>query len=265
VVPVLMGVGYSFTTWTISDARFYGLGNYIRLLTQPDVNTTFYTTLVFTVVSTALKVTLGLLLALFLNKKFVLNNTLRTIFYMPCIINSVGVGIIFIALMHPTTGLINSGLRALGLHFMALSWLADPNIAIYSVAMVEVWKWTGFTMMIFLAGLQTVPAEYYEAAELDGSSPFQKFWHVTFPLIMPVFNNALILNLIGGLKIFDIVLATTGGGPGRATQVMNIFIYKSFSSGRFGEGTAGNVLLTIIVALIAIPIYLRIRKSEVDV
>lgn len=166
--------------------------------------------------------------------------------------------------MHPSTGLINRVLNAVGLHVLAQNWLTDSSIAVFSVASIEVWKWTGFTMALLLAGLQNISSEYYEAAEIDGVTEFQKFRYITFPLIMPAFNNALIISLIGGLKVFDLVQATTGGGPGSATQVFGTLIFKAFGSGRFGEGCAASVILAFLIIAISIPLYRFIAGKEVE-
>ena len=182
---------------------------------------------------------------------------MRTVYFLPAILNNVAVGLLFSAILHPQTGILNKSLRFFNLDFLTQNWLTDLNLAIFSVSGIEVWKWTGFTMAILLAGLQTVPHEFYEAAEIDGANQFQKFKYVTFPLIMPAFNNALILNLIGGLKVFDIILATTGGGPGVATEVLNTMIYRTFGNGRYGEASAGSKLLGIMVSIVTISIYLN--------
>ena len=117
---------------------------------------------------------------------------MRTVFFLPAVLSSVAVGLIFTAMMHPANGIINVALRAMGLPMLAQNWLTDPKLAIFSVAFVEVWKWTGFTMVILLAGLQSIPEHYYEAARLDGATGWQKFRYVTFPLIMPAFTLSLI-------------------------------------------------------------------------
>ena len=174
------------------------------------------------------------------------------------------VGIIFQSLMHPSKGLINTLLNAVGLHALALNWLTDPKIAIFSICIIEVWKWTGYTMVIFLSGLQAISSDYYEAAEMDGAKGFKKFRYVTFPLLLPTFNNALIVNIIGGLKVFDLVQTTTEGGPGFATEVFSTAIYKCFGSGRLGEGSAVGMLLALIIAVIVLPTYRLIASREVE-
>ena len=228
ILPVLIGVWYSFTNWNFTRADFVGLMNYKNIISDPSIKRALLNTIIFTVVTTVGKVGLGLALAVFLNRKLHLRNYLRGISFFPAIISTVAVGIVFTAILHPY-GLLNQFFRALGLDFLAKNWLTDTKLALLSVCGVEIWKWSGFNMVIILAGLQAVPPEYQEAATIDGANAWQRFWRVTFPLILPAFNNAFVNSLIGGLKVFDIIVATTNGGPGVTTQVMNTMIYRSFS------------------------------------
>lgn len=263
ILPVLIGVWYSFTNWNFTRADFVGLMNYKNIISDPSIKRALLNTIIFTVVTTVGKVGLGLALAVFLNRKLRLRNYLRGISFFPAIISTVAVGIVFTAILHPY-GLLNQFFRALGLDFMAKNWLTDTKLALLSVCGVEIWKWSGFNMVIILAGLQAVPPEYQEAATIDGANAWQRFWRVTFPLILLAFNNAFVNSLIGGLKVFDIIVATTNGGPGVTTQVMNTMIYRSFSFNMQGEANAGYVLLAVIVALFAVSSYSIIRKREVD-
>lgn len=265
LVPFFVAFGYSFTNWNFMKADFIGIKNYINILTNKNMNIAFFNTFIFTIVTTIGKTGLGLVLAVFLNKKFKLTNYLRTTVYMPAVINTVAVGIAFTALMHPSKGLINVSLKMIGLGALTQNWLTNPKLAIYSVCIIEIWKWTGYAMMILLAGMQTVSGDYYEAAEIDGATGWQKFRYITFPLIRPSFNNVIILNLIGGLKVFDIVLTTTGGGPGVSTQVFNSIIYRSFSYNMQGEASAGTVILGIFILVITLLTYRSISRKEVEI
>lgn len=268
ILPAVMGLGISFLnirSFNFADATFAGLRNYINVLTDDGMNIAIKNSFVFAAVTTVFKVAFGMMLALFLNNKFRMTNFLRTVFFLPAVLSSVAVGLVFTAMMHPTKGIINIGLRAVGLDALAQNWLTDPHLAIFSVAFIEVWKWTGFTMVILLAGLQSIPENYYEAAEIDGATPWQKFSRVTLPLILPAFTNALVVNLIGGLKAFDIVQAVTKGGPGTATEVFGTLVYKSFGSGRYGEGCAASIILCVIILVVVLPIYRFLTNQEVEV
>lgn len=266
LIPSVYGLGLSFTKtagFDISHPVFTGFDNYKSFFTEPELRSALVNTFLFTAITTVGKVVLGLILAVILNQKLRGQNALRTIFFMPAVLNTVAVGLIFTSIMHPTTGLINKGLRFAGMGALAQNWLSDIKLAIFSVSGIEVWRWTGFCMVIILAGLQTIPQDVYEASDIDGVNTFQKFRYITFPLVLPAFNNAFILSLVGGMKVFDLIQATTQGGPGTATEVFGTLVFKSFSQGRFGEGCAANILLALIVALLAIPTYRSMRSREV--
>ena len=188
---------------------------------------------------------------------------MRTVFFLPAVLNNVAVGLVFRSMMHPL-GLINRTLIGIGLETITQNWLTNPKIAIFSCAFVEIWKWTGYTMVILLAGLQAIDSTYYEAAELDGANRRQKFYFITLPLIMPSFNNAVVISIVGGLKVFDIVQSLTNGGPGNATSVFGTLIYSSFSSGNYGRGCAASMILTIFVLLIALPTNRFLSGKEVE-
>lgn len=263
IVPVIQGVYYSFTYWNISEARFAGLTNYINIITDPDLNITIKNTLIFTILTTFFKVFIGMLLAIFLNVESRLSKIMRSIYFMPAVISNVSVALIFSAVLYPT-GILNSALGALNLQFLAKDWLTDTGLVIYTVSAIEVWKWSGFTMVILLAGLQAIPNEYYEASIIDGASAFKKFRYITFPLLMPSFNNALILSLVGGIKVFDIVYAMTGGGPGNASEVLNTYVFKAFGYGYYGEACAASVIVGILVVILSLSVYSPLRAKEVE-
>lgn len=267
LIPVLGGLGLSFVKilgFNFQGARFAGLSNYLSVFQQENMLLSVKNSFIFAIITTVCKVTFGLMLALALNKTIRLTKVLRTIFFFPAVINSVAVGIIFQSLMHPSRGLINVFLKSIGLDALALNWLMDPKIAIFSVCIIEIWKWSGYTMVIFLSGLQAISGDYYESAQLDGATGWKKFRYITFPLLLPTFNNALIINIIGGLKVFDLVQTTTGGGPGFATEVFSTAIYKCFGSGRLGEGSAVGIILSIVISIIVIPTYRFIAGKEVE-
>lgn len=263
IVPVIIGVCYSFTNWNFSRADFVGLLNYKNILSNPANKKALINTIIFAVVTTVGKVGIGLGLAVFLNRELKTKKYLRSVCFFPAIISTVAVSIVFKAILHPY-GIFNQFLEFLNLDFLCQNWLTNKHIALFSVCAVEIWKWSGFNMVIILAGLQAVDSTYLEAATIDGANGWQKFWNVTFPLILPAFNNAFVNSLIGGLKVFDIIVATTNGGPGSATQVMNTIIYKSFSFNMQGEANAGYVLLSLMVAVLAVSSYTLIRRKEVD-
>lgn len=267
IIPAMGGLALSFVKilgFNLLTARFGGLQNYVDVFTQPNMRRAIGNSFVFALITTIFKMGIGLSLAVALNRKMALTNALRTIFFLPAVINTVAVGLIFSSLLHPSNGLVNGFLRTVGLGALAQSWLVDTNLAIFSVCAIEIWKWSGFTMVILLSGMQTIGKDYYEAAEIDGADGFTKFKYITFPLLLPAFNNALILSIIGGLKVFDLIQATTQGGPGSATEVFGTLIYKSFGAGRLGEGCAASIILAVVIAAIALPAYKYIANREVE-
>lgn len=267
ILPTLGGVLLSFFKiygFDFSTLRFAGVSNYYDVFTQPTMRKAISNSFIFAVVTTVLKMVNGMLLALAVNKKLFFTNGLRTIFFLPTVINTVAVGMIFSSMMHPTNGLINTTLNAIGLSSWTQNWLTDQRLAILSICLIEVWKWSGYTMVILLSGMQTISKDFFEAADLDGANGWQRFRYIIIPLLLPSINNSLILNIIGGLKVFDLVQATTQGGPGSATEVFGTLIYKSFGSSRFGEGCAASVLLALIIGAIVIPVYKSIANREVE-
>lgn len=264
--PAVAGMFLSFfnlRTFDLSSMSFAGLSNYSNILNNPYVNVAIKNTIIFAVVTTVGKTVIGLILALFVNRKFYGMKYMRTVFFLPAVLNNVAVGLVFRSMMHPN-GLINQALKAIGLGALAQNWLTDASIAIFSCAFVEIWKWAGYSMIIFLAGLQAIDKTYYESAEIDGASWWDQLKSITLPLIMPVLKNALVINIVGGLKVFDLVQTLTKGGPGSATSVFGTLIYSSFSNGNYGAGSAASVILTVFVLLIALPTNTYISKKEVE-
>lgn len=265
IVPTLLSFYFSFTDWNIDGANFIGLANFKQLIAEPELRGAFKNTFIFAIITSVFKVVFGLLLALLLNMKLKSRVALRTIFYFPAVLSSVAVGLIFSSLYHPSAGLINRMLSGIGLDFLTRDWLGNPSLVMYSVSFIEIWKWTGFIMIIFLAGLQSIPKEYYEATSIDGANSFQSFKYVTFPLLNGSFNSSLLLSIIGGLKVFEIIMVSTNGGPGSASEVLSSIIYKNFSFGYFGLSTAGGLMLFIIVSCIAVPLNWYVSKKGVEI
>ncbi|WP_237152445.1 carbohydrate ABC transporter permease [Oryzibacter oryziterrae] len=263
IIPSLAGIAYSFTDWSSysEEVSFVGLDNFRTILSPDESYLSFIgNTLVFTFWTIILKTAFGLGLALLLNRgvrSFV--NGYRVLIYLPAILPTLVVALIFRSILNPATGLLNSLLRSVGLDGLALSWLTDPAIALYAVIGVDSWKGIGYIMVILLAGLQTIPRDYYEAAEIDGAGAWAKFRYITLPMLAPALMIVTVLNVLYGLRIFDIVYALTNGGPGYATEVLSTEIFKAFSKGQFGLGTAISSILFLILVVTG---YLVIRVME---
>lgn len=252
VLPGLMGFYLSFTDWNrySDEINFVGLQNFALILSKQNYWHSITNTLLFTVVTIVLKTVIALLLALLLTKglkRFF--NFHRVLIYLPAIIPMIVVGIVFRSILHPTTGALNEFLRAIGLDFLAQRWLTNPDIALYSVMLVDTWKGVGFIMVILIAGLQVIPTEYYEAAQIDGANAWDEFWKITLPLLIPTLTVTTVLNLLYGLKVFDIVWVLTNGGPGYATETVYTVVFKEFSKGRYGVSTALSTLLFVIMSI----------------
>jgi raffinose/stachyose/melibiose transport system permease protein len=178
------------------------------------------------------------------------------------LVSTIGVGITFTVLMEPDVGLINDALAVVGVE--GPRWLVDPSYALLSVAAVDVWKGVGLATVIYIAGIVSVPREYYDAARVDGATPLKTFRYITLPLAWPATVTVIILSLIGGLRSFDLIWAMTRGGPGFTSDVIASVIYKQYQAGFYGLSTAGNVVLFILVTAIILPLYSFLRRREVQ-
>ena len=212
--------------------------------------------------TSGLKVVLGLALGLLLTGNIWARGYLRGVVFFPVLVSTVGVGITFTAMMHPTVGVINTTLALFGIP--GPGWLTDPHLALFSVALVDVWKGVGLATVIYMAGLVSIPQDYYEAAAIDGATSWQRFWNITLPLVMPATTTVIILSLIGGLRSFDLIWAMTRGGPGFTSDVIASVIYKQYQAGFYGLSTAGNVVLFVLVAAIIVPLSLFLNRRTTE-
>jgi raffinose/stachyose/melibiose transport system permease protein len=256
IYPMLDSVRLSFFSWTgyaTEAARFVGGQNYARLFTVDTVFWTAFTnSLIWVVLSLAVPMVISLLLALGLNRGLVGRNLFRSVFYLPAVFASITVAAMWRWIYAPSIGAVDQALSLLGLGSWSHEWLGDPNIALYSVFVAAIWQGIGFNMVLFLAGLQTVPQELVEAAQIDGANVWQRFLAVTMPALRPTTVVVVILTIINSLKVFDLIVGMTGGGPAQATQVLALWSYtQSFSNHNFGLGGAtATVLLVISLALV---------------
>src|SRR5690606_9091580 len=209
----------AFTDWTGRRAapNFIGGANFVELFTATEAIAALRNTVVVAFTATVVQTVLGLALALALHSALASRNLLRTLFFAPALLPPVIIGFLWKYILTPA-GPFNDLLRALGLDGFARSWLGDSSLALWSVIAVVIWQHVGLTMVIYLAGLQGIPEELREAAEIDGASWWRRLWHITLPLLMPATTITMSLTLISGLKLFDQVFVMTGGGPGYATQ-----------------------------------------------
>jgi raffinose/stachyose/melibiose transport system permease protein len=187
---------------------------------------------------------------------------LRSLVFFPVLVSTVAVGITFSVVLQPDTGMINTALSWVGI--TGPDWLGNPTTALLSVALVDVWKGVGLATVIYIAGILSIPKDYYEAVDCDGGGGWTKFWHITLPLARPATFTVILLSFIGGLRSFDLIWTMTGGGPGFASDTIASVIYKQYQAGFYGLATAGNVVLFVLVSLIIFPLARYFNSQEVD-
>ncbi len=262
LVPTVASFWFSLTRWDLFETEFIGWDNYRQFFKEPFLIQGLVNTLIYAGLTSAAKSVLGLLLAVLLTSGILWQGFLRSVVFFPVLVSTIGVGITFAALMHPTKGAINLALSWIGID--GPSWLSDPTLALYSVAFIDIWKGVGLATLIYIAGLAAISPDYYEAARIDGATRIQQFWRITVPLVRPATVTVITLSLIGGLRSFDIIWATTKGGPGFASDVLASVIYKQYQAGFYGLATAGNVILFLLIALIILPLTWWFNRREVD-
>jgi raffinose/stachyose/melibiose transport system permease protein len=261
IVPTALAFYFSLTRWTLFSATFIGLENYVTFLNDPMLMTGLRNTLIYAVLTSGLKVIIALPLAMLLTSNIRFKGLLRSIIFFPVLVSTVAVGITFSTLMQPSVGLINTALGFLGLP--QPDWLGNPTLALYSVALVDVWKGIGIAMVIFMAGILSIPLDYFEAARLEGGT-WVKFRYVILPLARNATFTVILLSFIGGLRSFDLIWTMTHGGPGFASDVLTSVIYKEYQAGFYGLSTAGNVVLFILVTIIIYPLMRFFHQKELE-
>jgi raffinose/stachyose/melibiose transport system permease protein len=262
VVPTLLAFYFSLTRWTIFESKFIGFGNYVTFFKEPALVSGLWHTLVYAVLTSGAKVVLGMLLAVLLTSQIVARGWLRSVVFFPVLVSTIGVGLTFTVLMDPETGLINDTLGAIGIQ--GPGWLTDPKLALFSVALVDIWKGVGLATLIYIAGIVSIPHEYFEAAKVDGAGAWDSFRRIILPLARPATVTVIILSLIGGLRSFDLIWAMTRGGPGFTSDVIASVIYKQYQAGFYGLSTAGNVILFLLVTAIVFPLSRVLNRKEVE-
>jgi raffinose/stachyose/melibiose transport system permease protein len=262
LVPTFASFYFSLTRWSLFEFEFIGLENFVQFFREPALVTGLVNTVVYGVVTSGLKVVLGLLFGVLLTSQIIARGFLRSVVFFPVLVSTIGVGITFQVLMDPFGGPINETLAAIGIP--GPGWLTDPSLALLSVALVDVWKGVGLATVIYMAGIVSIPQEYFEAARVDGAGPLHQFRHVLLPLARPATVTVIILSLIGGLRSFDLIWAMTRGGPGFTSDVIASVIYKQYQAGFYGLSTAGNVLLFVLVTAIVLPLSRFLNRKEVE-
>jgi multiple sugar transport system permease protein len=257
--PMLVSLYYSFTEYNIIKPPIWiGLGNYINLLNDEQFWQSLFVTLKYGVLSLPLQLVFGFSLAVLLNQNIPGVNLLRTIFYIPATISGVAIALVWGLILNPDRGLLNPILSVFGIHGPA--WLQDPSTALYGLVIVSLWG-VGGGVIIYLAGLQGVPTDLYEAAKVDGANRLQSFLNVTLPMVTPVIFYNLVLGLINTFQYFTEAFILTHGGPSRATQVYNLYLYQNaFFYNHMGYASALAWVLFIITLVLTVLIF---RSSDI--
>lgn len=253
IVPFLYTFYYSFTDYTDMNPvnlSFVGLKNYIKVFNTPLMMTAIKNSVIYAIMLTSLQTILALPLAVLLDKKLKTRNLLRAVFFFPAVFSSLIIGYLWNFIMSSSDyGLINNLLHQLG--FGTFNFFT-ANRALFSVILTQAWQWTGWAMVIYLANLQSISQDLYEAADIDGAGGIKKFFYVTLPLMCPSVKIIVVTGLIGGMKVFDIIYSMTSGGPGNATEtVMTVMMKKGISDGFYSTGSAFGVCFFAIVLVIS--------------
>lgn len=264
VIPVIRGTGLAFTNWDglSQDYDIVWFDNFIRVFSTSSSLRALGMTLIFALAITILQNGIGLLLALGVNTGLKSRNLLRVLLFAPVVITPVVVAYLWKFILTPD-GAVNRLLGAIGLGDVAPTWLGEPFWAATSIVMMVVWQHAGYSMVIYIAGLQSIPQEVNEAAAVDGASSWRRFWSVTWPLLAPATSINLMLTIIGGLKMFTEVFVLTSGGPGGSTETLSTLLYKhAFQFDEFGYGISLALVLAVVVIVFSVAQQRMARKAN---
>lgn len=263
VVPIFVGIGYSFTKYTgIGKARFTGLSNYQRLFHDKLFWTSFRNTVLIFVVASVLLLVLSFALALLLNSRLKFSDTSKALIFSPAIIAPIIVGIIWVYILDPKIGLINSLLHVIGLDGLQQQWIGGATLTPYSTAIIFFWQQLGYLTTIFIAGLKMIPEEILEAARVDGANAWQRTLRIVIPMMRSTISTVVVLIITGIFKIFEIVQLTTGGGPNHLSETLVTYAYSvTFQNGQYGYGMS-IATVTFVISLVITGAYLLLSRDR---
>lgn len=262
VYPLLKGIGMSLTNWDgMGEAQYVGLKNFVDFFSDARAIQDIKTTLIFAFGSALLLNLVGLAYALLMNNHFFGKSIARVIIYLPAIISPLIMGYIWYFLLQPGRGYLHYAFIQLGLPDLIGNWMSSYPTALTVLVLVNVWQFAGMTMIIYLAGLQSISSDVLEAALIDGATPVQRFVRVTLPLLMPSIRINVVTNIIGSLSVFDIIMSLTEGGPGYSTESLSIYIMRMCYGSRTGYSTAVAMILFVII-LIPVLISMRLTRAK---
>jgi len=262
-LPTLFNFFYAFTDWSSfkSAINFAGADNFVQLLGNGSLIADLRITLVYAALVAVFQNLFGLILALVLERDTRVNRFARAAFFVPVVMSALAVGYIFQALLKPA-GVLNGALGFITGQNVDIPWLGNTTWTIVVVALIHAWKWMGLSMLIYLAGLKTINEDLLEAARIDGAGWWQTFLSIRWPLLAPAITFNVATALLGSMNGFDVVQATTQGGPGGTTELLNIFIFRTFGQGLFAQATTMSLMLFLMVAVLAFPVIRILRKRE---
>lgn len=255
---------YDLRTFFTGEAPFVGIANYVEVMSSRLFSRAMVNTALFTIGSIVGQFVIGMALAVFFRKKFPLSGTLRALLLLPWLLPMIASSAAWRAILEQDSGILNKTLRGIGLIDSPIPWLTSPSVALVAVIMVNIWIGIPFNVTLLYSGLQDIPEELYEAGALDGATGWKAFWHITLPNLRAVVSVVLVLGVVYTLKVLDIILGLTHGGPANATQTLATQSYeRSFVDFEFGQGAAlSNVL--IVISLVFALVYLRVNRRAIE-
>lgn len=261
IYPTIMLIRYAFSSWEITSLNeidFVGFDTFRNVLSNPIIIDNFWATFVFVFSAVGIELFLGMVIALVLVKNFKGATFIRTLMIAPVIMVPVGAGYIWRYILHPDYGVLNWFMKVL--HLPYIQWLGSKPWSMWAVVIADVWQWTPFVMLILLAGLVSIPQSLYEAAEMDGATKSQKFFHITLPLMTSTIVIAVVLRLIWAMKSFDTIFAMTRGGPGTYTSILNFEIFKQAFFQFHTSYAAAMGVIVLIMTIVITRIFLSFSK-----
>lgn len=264
VVPIFQSARYSFYRWDGLGpiTQFVGLENYREILKDPIFWQSFRNNIIVVGFSLITQMPVAIFLAIILTGRIRGKSFLRTVYFAPQIVSTVAAGYLFYYVYEPTFGLLNESLRAIGMGSLTRGWLGDPSIALYSVLVVISWKFIGFYMVLFMAAIEGIPTELFEAARIDGCTSWQVVRKITLPLLSGTLKTACVLSIVGSIKYFDLIWVMTAGGPAHATELIATYMYKkTFLSWEMGYGSALAFVLFLVAFFLSL-FFMRVSRDK---
>lgn len=266
IYPLCRGIGYSLTNYNgIVPGKFIGLKNFYNFFTDNRAIKDIFNTLQFGLVSAVLLNVFGLIYALIFEKNLRYNRVARTIVYLPAVISGLIMGYIWLMILSPNTGSYYQILVLLHAENLYTNFLGSMQNAMWAIIAVNIWQFVGGPMIIYLAGLESINGDYYEASMIDGANYFQRLFKITLPLLIPSIKINVITNIIGSLAVFDVIVALTNGGPGFSTESLSMFIYRNAYGGSTGYATAVAVIMFFIILIPVVISMLILKRKEVEI